>query len=135
MAFLWKLNLDGTVYQHIGIGGLQRTASIMEDGNGGWTLNGQYKRSLIGTLYNYTFTLYQMGDAYAAEYDTVYEIITAPSNSHTIVVPYGQSSIELTIYITDVTDNLRWEDENGRLWGAMQVNCLAQAPSRLASGV
>lgn len=131
----WKLTLDGTKYNHLGLGALKRTASIMEDGNSGWTLNGQYKRSIIGTLYSYSFVVYQQDDAYADEYDAVYEILTAPTNTHTIKVPYGQGEIELTVYITGVDDTLRWDDGHGRMWGAMNVNCLAQAPSRLASGV
>lgn len=133
--YRFPLVLDEQQYNHIGIGGLKRTANIMEDGNGGWTLNGQYQRGIIGTLYNYSFNLYQQPNGYESEYDEVYEILTEPTNTHTIRLPYGQETIDLTVYITTVSDGLVWEDETGRLWGAMQVNCMAQAPSRLATGV
>ena len=132
--YRFPLVLDGRQYTHIGIGAQKRAATIMEDGNGGWTLNGQYRRSIIGTLYNYTFNLHQL-PGYEDEYDAVYEVLTEPTNTHTVRLPYGQDTIELTVYITAVSDGLVWEDAGGRLWGAMQVNCMAQAPSRLASGV
>lgn len=131
----YVLTIDGVEYPHIGISGLTRRASIMEDGNEGWTLNGVYQRGLIGTLYNYEFTLYQLGDAYADEYDAVYEVITAPQNSHVVVMPYGQGTITLTAYITEVGDAMRWDEPTGRLWGEMLVSCLAKEPSRLAYGV
>lgn len=133
--YRFPLVLDDRQYNHIGISKLTRAANIMEDGNGGWTLNGQYRRSIIGTLYNYSFVLYQQPDGHESEYDEVYEILTEPTNTHKVRFPYGQDYIELTVYVTSVSDGLVLEDANGRLWGAMQVNCMAQAPSRLASGV
>lgn len=131
----WIFTIDERQYPHIGISDVTRRATLLEDGNGGVTLNGVYQRSLIGTLYSYSMVIYQLGDEYAEEYDEVYDIITAPVNNHTVVVPYGQTTKELRVYITGVDDSIRWEDSQGRLWGAMNVSFEAQEPSRVFSGV
>ena len=126
----YTLTVDGDAYPHIGVSNMTRSASIMEDGNSGWTLNGVYQRSIIGTLYNYSFTLYQLGEAYAEEYDELYQLLTAPQASHTFVLPYGQSTITITGYITGTSDVMRWDEATGRLWGALAVSVQAKQPSR-----
>lgn len=127
----YTLKVDGVAYPHIGIAEVSREAALMEQ-NSGWTLGGKYRRGVVGTFYNYSITIYKMPDGdHAAEYDALYEVLTAPVESHVILLPYGEAEIELECYIETATDEA-W-DQNGKMtWGALRINCLAAAANRTA---
>ncbi len=126
----YTLKVDNVEYPHIGIAGVTREAALMEQ-NSGWTLGGKYRRGIVGTYYNYSITIYRMQGNYAEEYDALYEALTAPVESHTILLPYGESQLELECYIETATDEA-WEQNGTMIWGALKINCLAAVANRTA---
>ena len=66
-----------------------------------------------------------------ADYDTLYSVITAPVEFHTLVVPYGQSTLTFYAGITGAEDNVILMDD-GTVWGNLSITFRAKAPQRLA---
>ena len=63
------------------------------------------------------------------DYDAMYEVISAPVDSHVLVAPYGQTTISFTAYIEVVEDDVLYMDD-GTAWGNLTVNLYAQEAKR-----
>lgn len=123
------LEIDGTEYGAI-VTALQRNFSVADGENAGRTLDGKMHRDLIGTYYNFSITI--MTDRLTqAKYNELYEMISAPVESHTITVAYGNETLTFEAYITQGSDDLirQYSDAN-RLWGNLSFNFIAMEPQR-----
>jgi hypothetical protein len=121
------LTIDGTSYD-VAVKEIKRSANILDGENAGRLISGRMVRDIIGTYYNYSITLNAKALS-RAQYDSMYEVLTAPVDSHTIVVPYGQGTLSFEAYVSNVNDVLRWV-RGGNLWGDLTVNFVAMAPQR-----
>ena len=68
-----------------------------------------------------------------ADYDTFYEIVSSPVESHTMVFPYAQETLEFVAYVTNGEDNLKIRQEGGRQvnrWSGLSLNFIAMEPQR-----
>lgn len=65
-----------------------------------------------------------------AQYDALYEILTAPVDNHQIMVPYGQGFLEYQAYISKVTDSLKSCIYGVQRWGDLTVTFTAVSPHR-----
>ena len=120
--------IDSTEYD--GVMSLKRKFTIDEDGNGGKSLDGTVLRSIIGTRYDYVMVIDSDGMT-KTQYDTLYETLSAPASSHSVVMPYGKNSTKsFTAYITGGSDNLERIDSDGRVWGSLEVTFYTVAPQR-----
>ena len=124
--------IDGTEYGAI-VTALTRNFSVADGENAGRTLDGVMHRDLIGTYYNYSITI--MTDMLSRQqYNALYETISAPVESHEIVVAYGDQELGFKAYITQGSDDLLREyTPYKRLWGNLSFDFIAMAPQRLAS--
>ncbi len=124
--------VDGTEYGGI-VTALQRSFEVADGENAGRTLDGVMHRDLIGTYYNYSITI-NTDKLSQSEYNALYQTISAPVESHTIVVPFGNESLTFKAYVTNGTDDLlRQYSETNRYWGNLSFNFIAMEPQRSAA--
>lgn len=121
--------VDGESFPNIHVTSLKRNFSVTDGENAGRVLTGRMERDLIGTFYNYTVELDPDG-ASVAEYDQLYEMLSAPQDYHTIVMPYGQTTLTFEAYVTNGSDELSGVYDGVNLWGNLQFNFIAMQPQR-----
>ena len=127
----YYLTVDGREYKDIHIvPPIKRSFQILDGENAGrLATSGKMVRDIIGTFYNYSITI-NKDKSNVAEYDEFYEAISAPVNSHEIIVPYAQETMTFDAYVTNGTDELTLIDDNGNKWNALQINFIAMNPKR-----
>lgn len=125
------LTIDSQTFPHIHFTSIKRNFEVLDGENAGRLMSGEMERDIIGTYYNYTAEI-EADDNYPAEYDSFYEIISAPDPSHTITVPYGQTTLTFTAYVTQGSDELLYM-VNGNRWGNLSFNFIAMSPQRRAT--
>lgn len=120
--------LDGRAFNVI-VTSLRRKASVLDGQNAGRVLSGRMERDIIGTYYGYTIGL-DTASMNASEYDALYEALTAPVKSHTLVAPYAQGTISFEAYVTGADDTLKIMTPKKNLWGDLEINFVAMEPKR-----
>ena len=85
----YVFTVDGEKYSKIHVVSLKRSFSILDGENAGRTMDGAMQRDIIGTYYNYSLEI-DPCDSDPEEYDSFWETISAPVNSHTVSFPYGR---------------------------------------------
>lgn len=123
------LEIDGIEYGAI-VTALKRSFEVTDGNNAGRTLDGNMHRDLVGTYYNYSISV--MTDLMTqAKYNQLYEVISSPTESHDIVVAYGNETLTFKAYIAQGTDDLlRQYSETNRYWGNLNFNFIAMEPQR-----
>lgn len=104
--------MDGITYRvRVVYDSMERSFALIEGKNAGTMLSGRDERDLLGTEYGYTMEV-EPDPAYPEQYDAFFDAISAPVDSHHIILPYGQSTIEYEAKITKGRDTY-----GGRLGG------------------
>ena len=124
----YPITVDGVTYPHIHVTDIGRNFSVLDGDGAGRVKTGGMVRAVIGTFYNYSFTIDADG-ATPEEYDSFYEVISSPEDSHSIVVPYAQRTLTFNAYITNGSDKLLDMGQANR-WGNLTINIIAMAPQR-----
>lgn len=128
MEYLFKI--DGRGFSGVGVESLKRSFRIPDGPNAGDMLSGDYERDITGTYYDYDLSL-SVSDLTSNEYDALFEILSAPVNSHRVELPYGMTSLTYDAMIQTGSDELIPMDD-GTWWGNLHVSLRAKAPQRLA---
>lgn len=122
------ITMDGVEYPNIHVVSIKRSFQVLDGENAGRVMTGEMDRDIIGTYYNYSCEI-DASAADRAEYDEFYEAISAPVDSHEIVMPYAQQTISFSAYVTNGEDELlSMFDDNE--WGNLSFNFIAMAPQR-----
>ena len=122
-------SIDGVYYNVIvPENGIERNFQVLDDDTAGRVLSGVFIRSIIGTYYNYTIQL-DTSRMDKAEYDAMYEVLSAPVDYHVLTVPYGQGTLTFDAYITSGKDTLRLI-KDGNWWEGLSLQFVAMAPER-----
>ena len=127
------VTIDGASFD-VGVEYIKRQARIEDGPNAGNSKRGDWIRDVYGTYYDYILAFDTSAGLSRADYDTLYSILTAPVEFHTLVVPYGQSTLSFTAGITGAEDNVILMDD-GTVWGNLSITFRAKSPQRLASEV
>ena len=127
------VTIDGASFD-VGVTRIQRKARIQDGQNAGDAKRGDWIRDVYGTFYDYILTFDTSTGLSREDYDTLYSILTAPVEFHSLVVPYGQSTLSFTAGITGAEDNAILMDD-GTVWGNLSITFRAKSPQRLASEV
>ena len=127
------VTIDGASFD-VGVEYIKRQARIEDGPNAGNSKRGDWIRDVYGTYYDYILAFDTAAGLSRADYDTLYSILTAPVEFHTLVVPYGQSTLSFTAGITGAEDNVILMDD-GTVWGNLSITFRAKSPQRLASEV
>lgn len=128
MEYLFKI--DGKGFSGVGVESLKRSFRIPDGQNAGDMLSGDYERDLVGTYYDYDLVI-TTSDLTDNEYDALFEVLSAPVNSHMVEMPYGMSSLTFEAMIESGGDELIPMDD-GTWWGNLSVSIRAKKPQRLA---
>lgn len=125
-------SVDGVDYPGVNVISLKRNFAVLDGSNAGRTMDGAMRRDIIGTYYNYSM---EVTSDYSelTEYDALYEVISAPVDSHTIVVPYGQETLTFEAYVANGDDDLLHKRPSFNKWGPLNINFVAMKPQRRPS--
>ena len=108
--------MDGVSYRlNVRYETLGRSFRLDEGQNAGKMLSGDYTRDLMGTYY---------------DYDAFFDAISAPVKSHSLTLPYGQSTITFGAMVSVGTDLYQGKVANRTRWGGLQVQFTAKKPQR-----
>ncbi|WP_051280666.1 hypothetical protein [Anaerovorax odorimutans] len=117
--------IDGVGFNAV-VKKLERKGKVLEL-NSDRFKSGAMNREIVGTYYNYSMQIEQDN---IEQYDRLYYALTAPVDSHSITIPYGQNTLTFNAYITQVRDNLTYMSGNINKWGGLEVDFSATAPER-----
>lgn len=120
-------SIDG-VDLRLNVTKLEREFSVTDTENSGRLKNYDMYREIAGTFYNYTMEIEPITQ-YREDYDTFYQMISAPEAKHRLVFPYAQKTLEFEAYVTKGKDSL--QRRNGKnLWHGLSVYFVAMSPQR-----
>ena len=125
------VTIDGTSFD-VGVEYIKRQARIEDGPNAGNSKRGDWIRDVYGTFYDYILAFDTSSGLSREDYDTMYGILTAPVEFHTLVVPDGQSTLSFEAGITGAEDNVILMDD-GTVWGNLSITFRAKSPQRLAT--
>jgi len=123
------ITIDGVNYS-VGIIKITRKASQKIE-NIGITLDLRKHYDIQGTYYDYEVELATQHMNVSA-YDRLYEILTAPVESHRVVLPYGQSTLNFEARISVASDSLVKNFSTFKKWGTLKVTFEALEPQKEA---
>ena len=122
--------VDGVSYNVIvPEGGLKRQGRVLDGESVGRMLSGRMMRDIVGTYYNYAMQL-DTRNLDVAQYDALYQVLSAPVDYHTVILPYGQSTLTFQAYVTNLDDELVLIQEGRNLWGNLSFTFVAMQPER-----
>ena len=127
------VTIDGTSFD-VGVEYIKRQARIEDGPNAGNSKRGDWIRDVYGTYYDYILAFDTSAGLSRADYDTLYSMLTAPVEFHTLAVPYGQSTLTFSAGITGAEDNVILMDD-GTVWGNLSITFRAKSPQRVVSEV
>ncbi len=123
--------IDGKSYNvTVPYGSLHRSFEIREGPGSLSYLDGDEDPDIIGTYYHYSLEI-DARWASLAEYDSLFETLSAPAKFHTVSFPYGKSgTLTFEARIISGEDELRQNFKNHRKWGNLSVEFRAKKPQR-----
>ena len=126
-----QLNMDGTTYRvRIVYDTLIRSFELLEGVNAGEMLSGRHERDLLGTGYTYQMQV-EPDPRYPTDYDAFFEAISAPVDSHTIIMPYGQTNITYEAMVESGQDTYRGIVGGRTKWRGLTVQYRYIEPQRV----
>ena len=123
-----KFTVDNVQYNAL-VTSLNRSARIKESKLSGDVKSGRHFRDLVGTYYDYDMEI-ATDRLSQVEYDSLYEALTAPVESHVVILPYGRTTLQFDAYIQSVDDSYIADNGADRLWGNLSVKFYAIKPQR-----
>ena len=125
--------IDGVEFTRAVVGKPKRSFQILDGENAGrQILTARMERDVLGTFYNYSMSI-DSRFMTKEEYDTLYELLSSPVDSHLIEVPYAQETLIFEAYVTNGTDELQGIRNNTNVWANLSVNFIAMEPQRRPS--
>lgn len=121
--------IDGNTY-NVGIINIERKASQNIE-NLGTTLDLAKHYDIRGTYYDYEveFATKHMN---VADYDALYEVLTTPTKSHIVTLPYGQNALTFKARVSVASDRLIASYTGLKKWGSLKVTFEALTPQKEA---
>lgn len=123
------IKIDNNTYD-IGIIKITRKASQNMESLG-TTLDLRKHYDIKGTYYDYEVELAttQMN---VTDYDNLYEVLTTPTESHIVEMPYGQETLTFEARVSVAADSLISSYTIFKKWGTLKVTFEALTPQKEA---
>lgn len=122
--------VDGIEFTKAIVDKPKRSFQILDGENAGrQILTAKMERDILGTFYNYSMNIDSRFMS-KEEYDELYNLLSAPVDSHTIEVPFGQETLVYEAYVTNGTDELASIRNNSYNWASLSINFIAMEPQR-----
>lgn len=116
----------------VNVVGLKRKFSVTDTEHSGRVKSDEMHRDIVGTYYTYTVDVEPCAD-YRQDYDTFYEIVSAPIAFHQLSFPYAQERLDFKAYVTNGEDSLRVRQirqEKIHIWEGLSLQFTAKEPQR-----
>lgn len=125
-----SIRVDGVAYRvRVVFGSLEQSFDIVEGPNAGTSIKKRKIRDILGTSYGYAMKV-ERNPEFPDDFDDFYDTISAPVDSHTVEMPYGQDtlSFEAAIYTGKMTYNgIR---AGRKYWTGLEVSFSPIEPQR-----
>lgn len=122
--------VDGIEFTKAIVDKPKRSFQILDGENAGrQILTAKMERDVLGTFYNYSMNIDSRFMS-KEEYDQLYYLLSAPVDSHTIEVPFGQETLVYEAYVTNGTDELTSIRKKVNNWANLSINFIAMEPQR-----
>lgn len=121
--------VDGVEYRNIHVVSLKRSFSVLDGENVGRTMDGAMQRDVIGTYYNYALEI-DPAESAPEEYDSLYEVLSSPEDSHEVSFPYGRGALSFRAYVANGEDELFDIFGSTNRWDKLTINFVAMEPQR-----
>ena len=122
--------VDGIEFTKAVVDKPKRSFQILDGENAGRLIRiAKMERDVLGTFYNYNMTI-DSRFMTREEYDTLYDLLSAPDDSHMIEIPYAQGTWVYEAYVTNGTDELIGIRNGVNIWGNLSINFIAMEPQR-----
>jgi len=108
---------------------IEREAEISASDISGLMLDRSYFNDVLGTYMSYTVRIavpLNMRD----EYTQIYEALTNPVDGHLFVMPYNDSTIEITARVSTVSDVYVRLAGGQVYWKGIEFTCVANYPTK-----
>lgn len=107
------ITIDNNTYE-VGIIKITRKASQNIESLG-TTMDLRKHYDIRGTYYDYEVEL-ATTRMNVSDYDTLYEVLTTPVESHTVILPYGQENLTFEARVSVASDSLISSYTNFKKW-------------------
>lgn len=125
------ITLDGQNYDvRIVYGSLSRTFEILEGSNAGTSLNSTRIRDIHGTRISYSMEI-EPNPSNVEDYDAFYEIISSPTDSHSVSFPYGQTQLTFDAMITGGADTYEGKIAGKQRFKTLSLSFVPLEPQRV----
>ena len=112
--------------------GVRRTATVHSTDISGDLMDGTYFNDVDGTYYDYELDfLYPLYDR--DKYAAIYEALTEPVDGHAFVLPYNNSTIEITARVEVLSDEQIEMKSGYKYWRGPRFALYANAFSKQVS--
>lgn len=123
------ITIDNNEY-NVGIIKITRKASMNMESLG-TTMDLRKHYDIRGTYYDYEVEV-ATSHLNVADYDSLYEILTAPQESHNVTLPYGQSTITFEARVSVASDRIIRSFTGMKKWGSLKITFEALTPQKEA---
>lgn len=123
------ITIDNNTY-NVGVIKITRKASQKLESLG-TTLDLRKHYDVKGTYYDYEVEL-ATSHMNVTDYDTLYEVLTTPAESHIVQLPYGQTTLTFEARISVASDTLIKSYTALKKWGTLKVTFEALTPQKEA---
>lgn len=123
------ITIDNNTYS-VGIIKITRKATQKIE-NLGTTLDLRKHYDIKGTYYDYEVEL-ATSRLNVTDYDNLYEVLTTPQESHTVTLPYGQSTLTFEARVSVANDSIVQSFTSLKKWGTLKVTFEALTPQKEA---
>lgn len=124
------ITLDGRLYRvRVVYNTMERHFALQSGVNESTMLSGRHERDLLGTSYSYQMAI-EPDPIRPGDYDAFYEAVSAPADSHTVTMPYGQGQITFDAEIQDGSDTSAGMVAGVRRWHGLKLTFSPISPQR-----
>ena len=123
------ITIDNNTYS-VGIIKVTRRATQNME-NLGTTLDLRKHYDIRGTYYDYIVEM-ATSKMRVADYDSLYEVLTTPQESHVVTLPYAQGTLTFEARVSVADDVLLNSFTNLKKWGTLKVTFEALTPQKEA---
>lgn len=126
-----KITIDSVEYDVLlEFGSLGRSFEIVQGKNAGVAIPGNDIQDILGTRYSYTVRILPRLKN-ADVYDALWEVLSAPVESHQVSFPYGQTVISFAAKVVSGADTFMGQFAGKNRWSGVTVTFVPIAPQRV----
>ena len=126
------LIVDGRSYNvHVVPDSVKRIAELLEGPLADDMLSGRRERDLKGTRIGYQLHIEPVWTD-PTDYDALFDALSDPVDAHTLVLPYGQTTITFEAMVDRVEDTLIGKANGVNRWHGLILTITPQSPQKEA---